>query len=96
MNNYYFGTMDEYVSTGYAPTGRAACKTCKKKIEKDTIRMGICMDNDHFNGKNWYHLDCFVLRPLFKEIDPEQQIYNIDQLEPEDHELVLQAIKNEI
>lgn len=82
MQRYFFGTMNEYLESSYAPTGRAACKKCKDKIEKDSIRMGILMDSDHFSAKNWYHLDCFTLRPLFKNIDPKKQIYKIDTLNP--------------
>lgn len=34
MNQFYFGTMDEYIQAAYAPTGRAACRACKQKIQK--------------------------------------------------------------
>jgi len=89
MNMYYFGAMNEYIESGYAPTDRAKCKSCKTQIEKDSLRMGIIQDDDHFSGKYWYHLDCFTLKPRFKELDPEQQIYNLDHLEEEDMEKVL-------
>lgn len=74
--------MNEYLEASYAPTARAACKSCKLKIPKDALRMGVLMESDHFVGKNWYHIDCFTLRPLFKDIDPEKQIYKINTLKP--------------
>lgn len=56
--------------------------------------MGIIQDDDHFSGKNYYHLDCLILPPRFKELDPETQIYNLDQLEEDDANQVLRHIKD--
>lgn len=81
MQSYYFGTMDEYIQTSYAPTDRATCKSCKHKIDKAEVRMGYLMDSDHFSGKSWYHLACFTLRPLFKDLKPEEQIYKLEELD---------------
>ena len=57
--------------------------------------MGLCMDDDHFSSHKYYHLDCFSLRPLFKDIDPNQQIYRFDDLENKDQELVIARIEAE-
>lgn len=80
MQDYFFGTMDEFIETGYAPTGRAACRRCKGKIEKGAVRVGECMESDHFNARLWHHLICFRLKPLFRAIRPDRQIYKLDQL----------------
>lgn len=52
------------------------------------------MESDHFNGQYWYHLPCFTLRPLFKDINPKEQIYNLDQLDEEDYNKVLDHVNN--
>ena len=88
MIAFQFGTMDEYLEATYAPTGRAVCRQCKNKIEKGEIRMGLCMDDDHFRSHLYYHLTCFTLRPLFKDIDPTRQIYKFDDLSYKDQEKV--------
>lgn len=54
------------------------------------------MDNDHFNAKNWYHVDCFKLKPRFQSIDPETQIYNLNELSKKDQKEILKCIKNEV
>jgi hypothetical protein len=54
------------------------------------------MDDDHFNAKNWYHLNCFQLKPRFIDIDPEQQIYNLDHLDEKDYDIVLDYMKKEV
>lgn len=58
--------------------------------------MGYLMDSDHFSGKSWFHLACFTLRPLFRDIKPEEQVYKLEDLEKEDRETVLEHIKNEV
>lgn len=96
MKPGYFGAMGEYVEASYAPTDRAKCKSCKSQIEKDKLRMGIIQTDDHFSGKYYYHLECFSLRPKFKELDPEQHIHNLEQLNKKDRKQVLELIKNEL
>jgi hypothetical protein len=54
------------------------------------------MLSDHFNSKLWYHLDCFKLKPLFKGIDPERQIYKLDELHKKDRETVVKHIQQEV
>lgn len=54
------------------------------------------MNDDHFSGKYWYHLNCFTLEPRFKEIDPETQVYKIQELEKGDYEEVVKHIKEEV
>lgn len=78
MQDYFFGSMDEYIEVGYAPTARANCRNCRKRIGKGELRVGESMDSDHFSHRYWYHLNCFTLKPLFAQIDPLKQIYNME------------------
>ena len=43
-----------------AKTGRAGCRACKQKIEKDTLRFGEEVMNAFAEGTayNWFHLTC--------------------------------------
>jgi len=52
----------------YAKSGRAACKACKAKIDKDAVRIGASVDvpagddgtkNYAMMGTKWYHYHCF-------------------------------------
>ena len=54
------------------------------------------LDSDHFSGKNWYHLNCYLLKPRFKHIDPEKQIKGIEELKKKDQEDVMKHFKNEV
>lgn len=65
---YYFGNSLEYIEAEYALSNRSSCKACKQKIDKDELRLGLILDDDHFNAKNWYHLKCFQLKPRHLEI----------------------------
>jgi hypothetical protein len=96
MEAFYFGPMREYIEVNYAPTDRAKCKTCKLKIPKETLKIGFCMDDDHFSGRYWYHFDCFTLKPRFKELNPEEQVYNLENLEAEDVDKVVNYLKEEV
>lgn len=44
----------------YAKSGRAGCKKCQNKIEKDDLRVGHLVPSNFHDGKDtkWYHLDC--------------------------------------
>lgn len=45
----------------YAKSGRAGCKLCKNKIDKDELRLGAMVQSAFHDGKqaNWYHERCF-------------------------------------
>ena len=54
----------------YAKSGRATCKQCKTKIDKDTLRIGHSQDipagedgekNYALAGTKWYKFECFKL-----------------------------------
>jgi hypothetical protein len=95
MQDYFFGTMDEYIETGYAPSGRATCRGCRSKIENREVRLGEIMESDHFNSRHYYHVVCFKLKPLFRNIDPKRQIYKLDQLEDSDQKKVIEQVEME-
>lgn len=87
---------NEYIEASYAPSGRAKCRGCKAAIEKEAVRLGQIMEDDHFNARYYYHVNCFKLPPRFKTIDPETQIYKLDNLEGGDVDLVINRIREEV
>ena len=87
--------MNEYLEATYAPTGRAGCRQCKEKIGQGEIRLGVCFDDDHFSSHKYYHMACFNLRPLFKDIDPRTQIYKFSELSLKDQDIVQKLIEEE-
>ena len=86
----------EYVVADHAPTGRAKCKECKESIEKDSLRMGLCLDDDHFNGKTWYHVLCFPIKKRYRDIDPTKDINEFDKLSKKEANIVIKHIKSEV
>lgn len=95
MQDYFFGTMDEYIETGYAPTGRATCRGCRSNILKGEVRLGEIMESDHFNSRHYYHVACFKLKPLFRNIEPQRQIYKLDQLDDDGRKAVIEQVEME-
>lgn len=92
MLAYYLTGRSEYLQASYAPTDRARCKVCKDTIALHSLRIGEIMDDDHFSGQTWYHCECFTLKPRFKAIDPETQIYKLNSLDEEDIKCVLRQV----
>lgn len=93
MNLYSLSeTRPEYLEVGYARSGRSTCRTCKQKIEISTLRIAICMDDPRFSRQDWYHLPCFELKPRFKDVDPDENVYRIDELDPEDYDKVINRL----
>eukprot|EP00854_Cymbomonas_tetramitiformis_P021667 gene21667-26060_t len=45
----------------YAKSGRAQCKGCKEKIDKDVARIGEHADNDGQVFTKWFHVRCFKI-----------------------------------
>lgn len=62
-----------------AKTGRASCRKCRKKIEKDTLRFGLESEMQYGDEPSyrWYHLACgaavdpFKLEKLLKTYEGE-------------------------
>jgi Poly(ADP-ribose) polymerase and DNA-Ligase Zn-finger region len=52
-----------YVIEG-ARSSRAKCKTCRKKIDKDVLRVGVLIEGPYGVGYLWHHLTCAAKRRL--------------------------------
>ncbi len=52
-----------YVIEG-ARSSRSRCKTCKRKIDKDVLRIGILIEGPYGIGYMWHHLNCAAKRKL--------------------------------
>lgn len=90
----------------YAKSGRAACKKCKDKIDKDAIRVGFKAEAAedaegaaaHF-GCSWHHFACFAQAKgaaWFKKhltSEAEKGVAGLDALKTEDQELVAELFK---
>ena len=60
------------VGTDRAPTGRAKCQHCKAVIDKDTLRVGLLLEDELKNpGKGFLHLAC---APAYAEVDPSAHL----------------------
>ncbi len=46
-----------YVIEG-ARSSRSRCKTCRRKIDKGTLRLGILIEGPYGIGYMWHHLNC--------------------------------------
>lgn len=69
LKDFYIGDSYEYISVEYAKSERSSCRTCKSKIDKDQVRVGILVDDDHFStgqGTAWFHKNCFSFKPRMK------------------------------
>jgi hypothetical protein len=54
-----------YIIEG-ARSGRSKCKTCRKKIDMDVLRMGILIEGPYGTGYMWHHLKCAARRQFDK------------------------------
>jgi hypothetical protein len=52
----------------YSKSGRATCKGCKFKIDKDEIRIGIITEGPgDYEMCSWKHIHCFSLKRKYKD-----------------------------
>jgi hypothetical protein len=51
----------EYVIEG-ARSGRSKCKTCRRKIDKGGLRLGVLIEGPFGTGYLWHHLKCAARR----------------------------------
>jgi len=51
-----------------ARSSRSKCRTCKRKIEKDTPRLGILLEGPYGTGYLWHHLKCAAKRK-FEDVE---------------------------
>ena len=47
-----------------ARSSRAKCRTCKRKIEKGKLRLGILLEGPFGTGYLWHHLTCAARRRI--------------------------------
>ena len=47
-----------------ARSSRSKCRTCKRKIQKDKLRLGILLEGPFGTGYLWHHLTCAARRRL--------------------------------
>jgi hypothetical protein len=59
-----------YVIEG-ARSSRSRCKTCRRKIDKGTLRLGILIEGPYGIGYMWHHLNCAAKR----QFDRVQEAY---------------------
>ena len=47
-----------------ARSSRSRCKTCRKKIEKGALRIGVLIEGPYGTGFMWHHLTCAARRQI--------------------------------
>lgn len=45
-----------------ARSGRSKCRTCRRKIDKDVLRLGVLLEGPYGTGYLWHHLKCAARR----------------------------------
>jgi len=55
-----------------ARSSRSKCKLCRKKIEKEILRLGILIEGPYGTGYLWHHLNCAAKHRL----DDVEEAYN--------------------
>ncbi len=72
-----------YVIEG-ARSSRSRCKTCRRAIDKDTLRMGILIEGPYGTGYMWHHLKCAAKRRFEQVAEAyEQEAWNNAKTPPE-------------
>lgn len=56
-----------YVIEG-ARSNRSKCKTCRRKIDKGVLRLGILLEGPYGTGYMWHHLNCAAKR-RFEDVE---------------------------
>jgi len=67
----------------YAKSNRSNCNSCRQKVDKDSIRIGVLTPSDKFDGEYyvWNHVACFFEK---KKVDSVSKLKGFDQLRPTD------------
>ena len=61
-----------YVIEG-ARSSRSGCKTCRRKIDKGTLRLGILIEGPFGTGYMWHHLKC-AARRQFERVEEAYEL----------------------
>jgi len=72
-----------------ARSSRSKCRTCKRKIEKGKLRLGVLLEGPYGTGYLWHHLTCAARRRFGdveaayqeKAFDAELQVPPLEELE---------------
>ncbi|CCD73512.1 Poly [ADP-ribose] polymerase 1 [Caenorhabditis elegans] len=81
----------------YAKSGRSNCKTCKKNIALDQLRMSMNRPSTFFDGNmdSWFHYNCFWIKMIRGRDDINiSSIRGVDWLRWEDQEKLRQEIQH--
>jgi hypothetical protein len=77
-----------------AKSGRASCRSCKEKIEKNAARLGIETEmtrgDNTFTSTKWYHLECGI-----KDFPDQIVLARIDGPISEEEQEKIQKVKKE-
>ncbi|XP_044758556.1 DNA ligase 3 [Coccinella septempunctata] len=83
-----------------AKQGRATCKKCKQKCQKDEVRIAKLVHNPFGEGKmkNWHHVECLFevflkQRPTTKRIESSDDIDGFDTLPSDAQDILLKRIE---
>ncbi|KAD4178988.1 hypothetical protein E3N88_27579 [Mikania micrantha] len=73
----------EKIVAEYAKSGKSSCKKCSKKIESESLRLGLSSwDPRGFEYTKWHHLDCFFTLdkdPIAPESIEEQRSGKVEE-----------------
>jgi hypothetical protein len=83
---------DEFV-VEKAKSGRAECRKCRLKIEKDEIRIGHISENaaNGYSSTKWFHAGCSFTPRRNKAIRDSGDLGGFHLLEPAEQVLALRA-----
>ncbi len=56
-----------------ARSSRSKCRTCRRKIDKDTLRIGILLEGPYGTGYLWHHLKC-AARRRFEDVEQAYEL----------------------
>ncbi len=67
-----------------ARSGASKCKTCRHKIAKEALRLGILVDGFYGPGYMWHHIECAAQR-MFEQVEEayEMEAWKVAKSPPE-------------
>lgn len=82
-----------YLKATYAVTGRAQCRGCWNKIDKNVLRIAYVIDvgsqnliyfKENYHNEKWFHVNCFKYLPAKVNKANVEDIEGYDNLTPSD------------